>query len=117
MPEKRLIPERKSTIPANCQRLNYSNITGSSYSYTFIERSIRNGTVEDLEDHRVGPPPGTVRSIGSVIQPSKATRSKYTEEDDRILWNWVNSHVQKGGGTDGNEMYKQLEAQVRFPSR
>lgn len=80
-----------------------------SHSYTFIEKSLRNGILEDLDDHRVGPPEGHIRSIGSVVQPAKVTRNKYTEEDDRILWNWVNDNPQKGGGTDGNEIYKQLE--------
>lgn len=83
------------------------------YSYTYIERSIRNGVLEDLEDHRVGPSEGTVRSVGSVIQPAKQTRNKYSEADDRILWDWVHENPQKSGGTDGNEIYKQLEAKVR----
>ncbi|KAL8822695.1 MAG: hypothetical protein Q9191_006575 [Dirinaria sp. TL-2023a] len=82
-----------------------------SYSYTFIEKSIRNGSLEDLEDHQVGPPLGSVRSIGSIAQPAKTTRNKFTEEDDRVLLQWVYSHPQKGGGTEGNEIYKQLEAQ------
>ncbi len=82
------------------------------HSYTFIEKSIRNGTLEDLEDHRVGPPEGNIRSIGSVVQPAKVTRNKYTDADDRILWDWVHDNPQKGGGTDGNEIYKQLEKKV-----
>jgi len=83
-----------------------------SYSYTYIERSIRNGVLEDLEDHAVGPPAGTVRSVGSVIHPAKTTRTKFTPEDDRILWLWVEQTPQQGGGTDGNIIYKQLEAKV-----
>ena len=83
------------------------------HSYTFIEKSIRNGVLEDLDDHRVGPPEGNIRSIGSVVQPAKGTRNKYTPADDRLLWNWVNDNPQKGGGTDGNEIYKQLERKVR----
>ena len=82
------------------------------HSYTFIERSIRNGVLEDLDDHKVGPPEGNIRSIGSVAQPAKGTRNKYTEADDRILRSWVNDNRQKGGGTDGNEIYKQLETKV-----
>ncbi len=84
-----------------------------SYSYTYIDKSIRNGTLENLEDHAVGPPAGTVRSAGSVIQPAKATRTKFTQEDDRELWLWVEKTPQQGGGTDGNEIYKQLEEKVR----
>lgn len=82
----------------------------TSHSYTYIEKSIRNGALEDLEDHAVGSAPGIIRSVGSVVQPPKTTRKKYTQEDERILWDWVNLNPQKIGGTDGNEIYKQLEA-------
>ena len=88
-------------------------INNYSHSYTFIEKSLRNGDLEDLEDHRVGASEGTVRSVGSIVQPAKGTRNKYTEADDRILWGWVQENPQKGGGTDGNEIYKQLETKVR----
>ena len=83
-----------------------------SYSYTYIEKSVRNGVLEDLSDHAVGPSEGTVREVGSIVQPAKTMRKKYTEADDRILWNWVHENPQKGGGTGGNEIYKQLEAKV-----
>ena len=82
------------------------------YSYRFIESSIRNGTLETLADHAVGPLEGTPRNVGSIVQPPKTTRRKYTQEDERILWEWVNTNPQKRGGTDGNEIYKQLESKV-----
>ena len=66
--------------------------------------------MEDLADHAVGPTSGAIRTVGSVTQPPKLTRQKYTQEDERILWDWVNANPQKSGGTDGNEIYKQLEA-------
>lgn len=83
------------------------------YSYTFIERSIRTGELEDLDDHKVGPPPGSIRGMNSIIQPAKTVRTKFTDEDDRVLLQWVYNHPQRDGGRDGNEIYKQLEAQVR----
>lgn len=82
------------------------------YSYTFIEASVRKGVLEDLEDHAVGPPKGAVRTTGSM-QPAKATRTQYTSADDNILWDWVQTNPQKFGGTDGNEIYKQLQKKVR----
>lgn len=93
--------------------LGAADHTRHRHSYTFIEKSIRNGVLEDLDDHKVGPPEGNIRSIGSVVQPAKGTRNRYTEADDRLLRNWVNDNPQKGGGTDGNEIYKQLERKVR----
>lgn len=91
--------------------------TGSfvaSYSYRFIELSLRKGALENLEDHAVGPVKGTVRDVGSTVRPPKGTRQKYTQEDERILWDWVHTNPQKGGGTEGNEIYKQLETKVRL---
>lgn len=64
------------------------------------------------EEHVVGPPEGTIRSVGSTTQPARNSRIRFTEDDDRKLWSWVQDHPQKGGGTDGNEIYKQLEAAV-----
>lgn len=61
----------------------------------------------------MGPAEGTVRTIGSIVQPAKGTRNQFTDGDDHILWEWVQGHPQKGGGTDGNEIYKQLETKVR----
>lgn len=84
-----------------------------SYSYQFIEKSIRNGKLERLSDHAVGTPVGsTVRAVGSSTQPAKTTRQKFTQEDDQILLNWVESSRRKGAKTDGNEIFKQLEAKV-----
>ncbi|KAL8905048.1 MAG: hypothetical protein Q9207_002863 [Kuettlingeria erythrocarpa] len=80
------------------------------YSYTYIENSVRNGTLEDLEKHAAGPPIGTLRQVGSTIQLPKSSRTKFTSDDDRILVNWVVGMEQSGGATSGNKIYKQLEA-------
>ncbi|KAL9012911.1 MAG: hypothetical protein Q9173_002352 [Seirophora scorigena] len=83
-----------------------------TYSYQYIEYSVRNGALEDLETHAVGPPAGSLRTVGSIIQPPKSSRTKFTDEDDRFLVNWVVSFEQRGGATAGNEIYKQLEEKV-----
>ncbi|KAL9610397.1 MAG: hypothetical protein Q9167_004907 [Letrouitia subvulpina] len=91
-----------------------------TYSFKYIEQSIRNGELENLEDYAVGPPEGTVRSVGSIIQPARSGRTKFTKEDDQELWGWVAGAEYKGGATSGNELYKQLETkgqpQPTFPS-
>ena len=83
-----------------------------SYSYRFIEKSIQKGTLERLSDHAVGPPVGTIRAVGSSTHPAKIGRQKFTEEDDRILLDWVESSLRNGARTEGNEIYKQLQAKV-----
>ncbi|KAL8941507.1 MAG: hypothetical protein Q9216_002189 [Gyalolechia sp. 2 TL-2023] len=80
------------------------------YSYRYIEDSVRNGALEALEEHAVGPSKGTVRTAGSTMQPPRLARTKFTPEDDQILANWVHEHKRNGGATSGNEIYKQLEA-------
>ncbi|KAI4249448.1 MAG: hypothetical protein L6R42_008983, partial [Xanthoria sp. 1 TBL-2021] len=47
---------------------------------------------------------------GSVTQPAKSGRTKFTAQDDHQLVNWVRTFEQRGGATSGNEIYKQLEA-------
>lgn len=84
----------------------------NSYSFKYIEQSIRNGELEALEGYAVGPPEGTVRNVGSIIQPARSGRTKFTKEDDQELWGWVASADQNGGATSGNELYKQLETKV-----
>lgn len=80
-----------------------------SISYTFVENAIRNGELPSPNDHIAGPAPGTVRPAGSAI-PGKSTRTPFTAEDDRVLWQWVERCRVKGGLIKGNEIYKQLEA-------
>lgn len=83
-----------------------------SISYTFIDKSIKNGAVEAPESHPAGPPAGTVREAGSIVRPAKGARVPYTAEDDRILYEWVRDHQGKLGLVGGNELYMQLEKKV-----
>ena len=81
-----------------------------SISYTFIDTAIRDGELPDPDDHLAGRPQGSVREPGSAI-PGKSTRTPYTAEDDRQLWQWVERCKAQGNvHIRGNEMYQQLEA-------
>lgn len=77
-----------------------------------MTESVRNGKLEDLENHLAGPPEGTIRNVGSA-RPTKGTRTLFTKEDDEVLLNWVKEIERKGGKILGNEIYKQLETMVR----
>ncbi|KAI7197255.1 hypothetical protein KC352_g20639, partial [Hortaea werneckii] len=80
-----------------------------SISYTLIDSAIRNGAVPDPEDHRAGPPVGSIRDVASSV-PGKQTRRAFTAEDDKILWQWVQKAEEQGGSVKGNDIYKHLEA-------
>ncbi|KAF2098233.1 hypothetical protein NA57DRAFT_77025 [Rhizodiscina lignyota] len=82
-----------------------------SISYKFIDESIRQGTLADVEadEFRVGPAKGSSRPAGSA-RPAKTGRTPFTAEDDRVLWNWIKDYERKGGSLLGNEIYKQLDA-------
>lgn len=88
-----------------------SNTHPTSYSFRYIEQSIRNGVLEDLEDHRAGAPAGSIRTIGSA-RPAKGSRTPFTAEDDRVLIEWVDRYARDGGKVLGNEIYVQLEKVV-----
>lgn len=79
-----------------------------SISYKFIECAIRDGALPDPGDHKAGPSVGAIRDVGSVV-PGKTTRTPFTAEDDRVLWQWVERARQQGGSVKGNDIYKQLE--------
>ena len=86
-------------------------VVSGSYSYKWIDQSIKNGALEDLDDYLAGPQMGAPRAIGSMSRPMKNIRTPYTAEDDRVLFDWVQAQAQRGGSTSGNETFKQLEQQ------
>ncbi|OJD12039.1 hypothetical protein AJ78_07310 [Emergomyces pasteurianus Ep9510] len=84
-----------------------NNPPGST-SFQYIEKSIQNGKLESLEDHRAGPQPGYVRPVGSTTTRQKGHRSAFTAKDDQILYDWVKPFEEKGGRIGGNKIYQQL---------
>ncbi|KAK0254976.1 hypothetical protein LTS09_010089 [Friedmanniomyces endolithicus] len=87
-----------------------SGCPAGSISYTFIDAAIKDGSIPDPKDHLAGPALGTVREVSSTIAPGRRTRTPFTAEDDRVLWEWVERAKSEGGSVKGNEIYKQLEA-------
>ncbi|KAJ5316889.1 hypothetical protein N7508_001397 [Penicillium antarcticum] len=84
-------------------------IPTDTYSYRYVERSIQNGKLEDLETHRaVGIRP---RPTGATHIATKGTRQSFTLQDDQILFDWI-AHIQKeepGSPLMGNKLYQVLE--------
>ncbi|OJD25920.1 hypothetical protein ACJ73_02708 [Blastomyces percursus] len=79
-----------------------------SISFQYIEKSIQNGRLESLQDHRAGPGAGYIRPVGSTITRPKCHRSAFTAKDDQILYDWVKPFEEKGGQIGGNKIYQQL---------
>lgn len=84
-----------------------------SYSWTWIEQSVKKGKLEDLENHRAGPVERTSRPVGSSL-PTRIARTPFTAADDRALARWVTDAELKGLSTKGNLIYQQLERCVRL---
>ena len=87
-------------------------LTDESCSWKYVDLSIRNGRLENIEDHRVGPTESTVREAGSIDKSAKRTRIKFTTEDDRYLNEFVHQHGDIHS-ENGAALYKTLEREVR----
>ena len=82
-----------------------------SYSYQYVERSIRNNKLESLEAHRAGESSKVVRPVGAPT-PARKHRTAFTLEDDKILWDWMQSYEENGYATGGNIPYQSLAEKV-----
>ena len=82
-----------------------------SVSWKFIEDSVRDGELKDYAKYPAGPSARTSRPAGSA-QPTKKGRTPFTNEDDRILVEWVLEAEGRGAATRGNELYIGLEEKV-----
>lgn len=80
-----------------------------SFSYTLIEQAIRDGTFPNPADHALGSAADSPRAAGSRV-PGKRTRTPFTAEDVRALWQWVENAKEEGQSVKGQEIYKRLEA-------
>ncbi|KAJ5093911.1 hypothetical protein N7456_009772 [Penicillium angulare] len=88
------------------------NLPADTYSYKYVEKSVRNGKLEDLEDYQAGP--SAQRPVGASNIPQKKTRSEYTLHDDQILFDWLYPYEQEEDAPiGGNNIYKKLAE--KFP--
>lgn len=98
-------------LTANRQVIVDHALKGSppgSYSWTYIEDTIKTGTVVDPEEHRAGPAVGTSRAVGSFV-PGKKGRTPFTAEDDRLLAEYITRSEKKGVHVKGNAVYEGFE--------
>lgn len=91
-------------------------------SYTYITKSVQNGTLEDIEECTVEKMSAKIRSgKGSAAvsrpnpaqaQPTKKGRTPFTAADDLLLMRFCMRMERQGASLAGNVIYKQLEEQV-----
>ncbi|KAK9781479.1 putative Rap1 Myb domain-containing protein [Seiridium cardinale] len=84
------------------------DIPAGSYSWKWIEDSVKGGKLLDKNDFLIGTPGNETRPVGSVQQ--KSTRTPFTKADDLLLGRFVTKHEREGIAVSGNVIYKQLEA-------
>lgn len=83
-----------------------------SYSWQWIETSVKNGFLEDKDDYLIST---KVRTVGSD-RPVKGRRTAFNAEDDFILTKWVMANERNGSlASSGQEMYKEFEKKASDP--
>ncbi|KAH8666585.1 hypothetical protein BX600DRAFT_497372 [Xylariales sp. PMI_506] len=78
-----------------------------SYSWKWIEDSIRNGMMLDAKPYEIQRIPLESRPAGAVQH--KSGRTPFTEDDDRLLRTFVAERRARGEATSGNKIYQELE--------
>ncbi|KAK6073865.1 transcription factor [Seiridium cupressi] len=84
------------------------DVPAGSYSWKWIEDSVKSGKLLDKKDFLIGTPGNETRPVGSVQQ--KSTRTPFTKADDLLLGRFVTKYEREGIAVSGNVIYKQLEA-------
>lgn len=79
-----------------------------SYSWKWIDISVKNGFLEHQSDYLIRT---EAREVGSC-QPAKGRRNPFTQTDDAILAKWVLSNMRMAEPDSNVEMYKKLERRV-----
>lgn len=112
--KRKNLPPDTSVTPIHPQR--YTVLTATSYSYKYVEDSIRNKRLARLEDYCAGP--SSQRPVGATYIPSRGIKVIYTMEDDQLLWDYVQQFEGKTGiAISGNKIYQDLAAKVRNHTR
>ncbi|KAE8419079.1 hypothetical protein BDV36DRAFT_252442 [Aspergillus pseudocaelatus] len=90
------------------------NLPPGTYSYRYVEWSVRNGKLEELEDHRAGP--SAARPVGATNIPTRSCPIPYTLEDDQWLWDQMAPYEKDPKAfVGGNKIYQELATQVIYP--
>ncbi|KAL2274363.1 hypothetical protein FJTKL_03280 [Diaporthe vaccinii] len=75
-----------------------------SYSWQWIEYSVKNGFLQPKDDYRIEGVP----AAGASAPAKGKQRVKFTKEDDEILARFVLNHERQGHATKGNVIFEDL---------
>lgn len=107
-----VVPLEKQADHLVWDDLRWKDAPAGAISWHWIEDSFKKGALEDPEEHRIGPPAGTVREVASSRPAHTKSREAYTAEDDKILYKWGKTAESRGVSVKGNEIWKMLERKV-----
>ncbi|PYI33156.1 hypothetical protein BP00DRAFT_434768 [Aspergillus indologenus CBS 114.80] len=83
------------------------NLPPDTYSFKFIEDSIRKGRMQNLEPYRAGP--SEARPVGASYIPTRNHKVPYTVADDQCLWDWMQKYERDSTASiSGNKIYQEL---------
>ncbi|KAI9712844.1 MAG: hypothetical protein M1820_001466 [Bogoriella megaspora] len=105
-----VVPLERQAHYLIADHLKRNNNPAGALSYTWVEESVKQGSILPRDVHTAGPSTTPIR-VSQSVQPTKSTRTPFSAEDDRILWQWVCQSRRLGAKTLGNEIYKDLEKQ------
>ncbi|KAI9151792.1 Telomeric repeat-binding factor 2-interacting protein [Paramyrothecium foliicola] len=102
----KVVPLEKNAemLIADCGRPK--NAPVGSYSWKFIEDSVKNGIAQLHDRYRIGPDPDLPRPAASG-GVTKTTRTAFTSADDAAIVQWVLSHPVD---RTGNKIFQEFEA-------
>lgn len=79
-----------------------------SYSWKWIDYSVKNGFLQPRDDYRIEGVP----AAGASAPTKGKQRVKFTKEDDDILANFVLNQERQGNPTKGNVIFEALYKKV-----
>jgi hypothetical protein len=82
-----------------------------SVSWKYIEDSVKEGELRNINEYTKASGLSQ-RPVGST-QPAKATRNKFTVEEDQLLGSWVLKQEHLGEKLGGNKIYQLFAETVR----
>lgn len=108
-------------IIADHARPKFAPTNYPSYSWKYIEDSVKNGVLEDAEEHRIhgvflsangNPATGAPPFVVGRSAPIKRTKTLFTAADNDLLRRWVAKKCPGGQNEGGNAIYQELAARV-----